>query len=45
MHQRPEPDFALVYAERVKCLVPDVGEDGGTLNPRGENLSGRSTTL
>ena len=27
MHQRPEPDFALVQAERVKCLVPDVGED------------------
>ena len=27
MHQRPEPDFALAYAERVKCLVPDVGKD------------------
>ncbi len=27
MHQRPQPDFALVYAERVKRLVRDVGED------------------
>ena len=30
-YRRPEPDFALVYAERLRLLIPDSGEDEAKL--------------
>jgi hypothetical protein len=30
-YRRPKPDFALVYAERLRLLIPDAGEDEAKL--------------